>query len=69
MNDTSRTPDAADEAARRERIGRLAHEIWEAEGRPEGQSLRHWSMAERLVEAEERARAHAASGGADGSSA
>lgn len=44
-----------DDADRRERIARLAHQIWESEGRPEGQSLRHWSMAERLVDAGERA--------------
>ncbi|BDU16528.1 DUF2934 domain-containing protein [Lysobacter auxotrophicus] len=40
------------DAARRARIERLAREIWESEGRPEGQALRHWGMAERLVEAE-----------------
>ncbi|MDR0181908.1 DUF2934 domain-containing protein [Lysobacter arvi] len=41
-----------DDAARRARIEQLAREIWESEGRPEGQALRHWNMAERLVEAE-----------------
>lgn len=30
----------------------LAHQIWEAEGRPDDQQQRHWHMAERLVEAE-----------------
>lgn len=43
--------------ARRARVQALAREIWEAEGRPEGRALRHWTMAERLVEAEERSRA------------
>lgn len=38
-----------------ERIRQLAHEIWEVEGRPDGQQMRHWAMAERLVEAEIRA--------------
>jgi Protein of unknown function (DUF2934) len=34
------------------RIRQLASEIWEAEGRPDGQELRHWAMAERLLAAE-----------------
>jgi len=34
------------------RVRELAREIWEAEGRPDGAELRHWSMAERLVDAE-----------------
>ena len=42
---------------REARIRQLAEEIWEAEGRPEGQGLRHWGMAERLVDAEIRAAA------------
>jgi hypothetical protein len=46
---------------RNQRIAELAHAIWESEGRPEGQSARHWSIAERLVDAEERA-AHALDG-------
>ncbi len=37
---------------RQQRTRDLAHQIWEAEGRPEGQQERHWHMAERLVEAE-----------------
>jgi hypothetical protein len=44
-----------DPIARKHRIEQLAHEIWEAEGRPDGQSARHWAMAERLVDAEIRA--------------
>ncbi|GHE42151.1 DUF2934 domain-containing protein [Vulcaniibacterium thermophilum] len=39
-------------ADREARIRALAQRIWEVEGRPEGQALRHWTMAERLVEAE-----------------
>jgi len=39
------------------RIRQLAQEIWEAEGRPDGQQMRHWGMAERLVDAEVRAAA------------
>ncbi|RPE74797.1 DUF2934 domain-containing protein [Vulcaniibacterium tengchongense] len=62
MNRPTRSPE--EEAARRARIERLAHEIWESEGRPEGQSLRHWSMAERLVEAEEHDAGPPASGAA-----
>ncbi|RDS79499.1 DUF2934 domain-containing protein [Dyella monticola] len=41
-------------AERHARISEIAHSIWESEGRPSGQSLRHWCMAEKLVLAEER---------------
>ncbi|MBK0053700.1 DUF2934 domain-containing protein [Stenotrophomonas sp. S39] len=41
-----------DSSERRRRIEMLAHQIWEAEGRPDDQQQRHWHMAERLVEAE-----------------
>lgn len=34
------------------RIRELAYQIWEAEGRPEGQHDRHWRMARSLAEAE-----------------
>ncbi|PBJ84336.1 DUF2934 domain-containing protein [Lysobacteraceae bacterium NML93-0399] len=44
-----------DEQQRNARIRELAREIWEAEGRPDGQATRHWAMAERLVDAELRA--------------
>lgn len=44
-----------DSRQRDARIQQLAREIWEAEGRPDGQELRHWAMAERLVDAEIRA--------------
>ena len=37
---------------RRRRVGMLAQQIWEAEGRADDQEQRHWHMAERLVEAE-----------------
>ena len=42
---------------RQRRTRELARQIWEAEGRPDGQELRHWGMAERLVDAEIAARA------------
>jgi hypothetical protein len=41
-----------DEVQREQRIRQLAREIWEVEGRPDGQEQRHWAMAERLIEAE-----------------
>lgn len=41
-------------AERHARISEIAHSIWESEGRPSGQALRHWHMAEKLVLAEER---------------
>lgn len=44
-----------DEQQRNARIRELAREVWEAEGRPDGQAARHWAMAERLVDAELRA--------------
>ena len=34
-----------EEQDRDARIRRRAHEMWEAEGRPEGQADRHWSRA------------------------
>jgi hypothetical protein len=51
-----------DPTARTRRIQQLAHEIWEAEGRPDGQSARHWAMAGRLVDAELRAAEQADTG-------
>jgi hypothetical protein len=41
-------------AERQQRISEIAHRIWESEGRPSGQALRHWQMAEKLVIAEEK---------------
>ncbi|WP_111413976.1 DUF2934 domain-containing protein [Billgrantia lactosivorans] len=38
-----------------ERVRNLAYEIWESEGRPEGQQQRHWDMALRIVAAEQEA--------------
>ncbi|MEL7941621.1 MULTISPECIES: DUF2934 domain-containing protein [Pseudomonas] len=35
------------------RVRELAHQIWESEGRPEGQAERHWRMARSLAEAEQ----------------
>ncbi|MCP3751985.1 DUF2934 domain-containing protein [Pseudomonas sp. SBB6] len=34
------------------RIREFAYQIWESEGRPEGQEQRHWDMARKLAEAE-----------------
>lgn len=45
---------------RQARLAQLAREIWEAEGRPDGHAQRHWAMAERLMDAEERAAEQAA---------
>jgi hypothetical protein len=39
---------------REDRIKQLARRIWESEGRPAGQEVRHWYMAVKLVEASER---------------
>ena len=50
-----KTGGTMDPVQREQRIRELAREIWEAEGRPDGQHDRHWAMAERLIEAEIRA--------------
>lgn len=34
------------------RIREFAYQIWESEGKPEGQEARHWDMARKLAEAE-----------------
>lgn len=36
-----------------ERIRRRAYEIWEREGRPDGEHERHWQQAEKELEGEE----------------
>ena len=36
-----------------QRIRELAHQIWESEGRPDGQDTRHWEMACKLMEGEQ----------------
>jgi len=45
-------PGTMEENERRTRIEELARQIWETEGRPDGQGVRHWLMAERLLDAE-----------------
>lgn len=44
----------AGQSERDQRIRELAHHIWESEGCPQGQELRHWYAATRLVDVEER---------------
>lgn len=39
-------------SADEKRIHDLAYQIWETEGKPEGQEHRHWEMARKLAEAE-----------------
>ncbi|WP_166215713.1 DUF2934 domain-containing protein [Pseudomonas atagonensis] len=34
------------------RIREFAYQIWESEGKPEGQESRHWEMARKLADAE-----------------
>ncbi len=45
--------------ARRQRLSERAHAVWEREGRPEGQSERHWATAEEELRAEEQDQAGA----------
>lgn len=47
--------------AQLERIKQRAYEIWESEGRPEGEHDRHWHQAVRQIDEEDARRA----GGAD----
>lgn len=35
-----------------ERVRAFAHQIWESEGKPEGQASRHWEMACKLAAGE-----------------
>jgi hypothetical protein len=44
MSDSSARPATPAE------IARLAHAIWEAEGRPHGRDREHWERAERMLE-------------------
>ncbi|MDB5982195.1 MAG: hypothetical protein JWQ69_3210 [Pseudomonas sp.] len=39
-------------SADEKRISELAHQIWETEGKPDGQDARHWEMARKLAESE-----------------
>lgn len=34
------------------RVREFAYQIWESEGKPDGQAARHWEMARKLAEAE-----------------
>lgn len=34
------------------RIREFAYQIWESEGKPDGQDARHWEMAHKLAQAE-----------------
>ena len=45
--------------AREERIRAKAHELWEADGKPEGRDRAHWEQAAKLVDEEERQAARA----------
>lgn len=36
-----------------DRVRQLAYQIWESEGKPEGQEARHWDMARKLAESEQ----------------
>jgi hypothetical protein len=47
--------------AREERIKAKAHELWEADGKPEGRDREHWEQAVKLVDEEERQAARARS--------
>ncbi|MBG1231137.1 DUF2934 domain-containing protein [Aestuariivirga litoralis] len=39
--------------SREDRIGQMAYQIWEEEGRPDGKSEEHWFRACAMVDAEE----------------
>lgn len=44
------------------RIREFAYQIWESEGKPEGQETRHWEMARTLAQAEAETQAPRAAG-------
>ena len=46
------------------RVREFAYQIWESEGKPEGQEERHWEMARKLAEAEALAPKKSAKAGA-----
>jgi DNA-binding response OmpR family regulator len=48
-----RLPAALEEAAREQRVRERAYALWEREGRPEGEEVRHWAEAEAALRAEE----------------
>lgn len=48
-------PNTVATPSREERIGKLAYQIWEEEGRPEGQQEDHWYRASTMVDTEEQA--------------
>lgn len=47
----TRPPDGSTDG-KEERIRRRAYEIWEREGRPDGEHDRHWHQAEKELEGE-----------------
>lgn len=40
-------------ASNEQNIRALAHQLWESEGRPEGQAEKHWKLATRLIDADD----------------
>lgn len=51
-NNGTKTPDRST-GSKEERIRRRAYEIWDREGRPDGEHERHWQQAEKELEGEE----------------
>lgn len=43
--------------SREERINKLAYQLWEEEGRPEGRSDDHWFRASAMIDAEDQEQA------------
>ena len=48
-----RLPAALEAAAREQRVRERAYALWEREGRPKGEEVRHWAEAEAALRAEE----------------
>jgi len=51
---------APETPSRDERIGKLAYQLWEEEGRPEGRHEDHWFRATAMVDAEDQDQIEAA---------
>jgi hypothetical protein len=52
-NNNGTEPPDRSSASKEERIRRRAYEIWNREGRPDGEHERHWQQAEKELEGEE----------------
>ncbi|MBI4398749.1 MAG: DUF2934 domain-containing protein [Candidatus Omnitrophica bacterium] len=48
-----RKPFFSEEKSRQAQVEKLAHELWEKDGRSDGKNLEHWFEAERILRSHE----------------